>query len=88
MIIQDKCTIYRYTAGCGYYYLIEVQENGFCEVYIYHGKILLPMFIFGIALSKHTNMNKILEMIEARDKLSKENYPGYIKSTRLHYIDF
>ena len=88
MLTQDKCTIYRYSAGGGYYYILEVQDCGFVDVYIFHGKVLLPMFCFGIHLTSHTNINKILTTIESKDTQYKEMYKGYIKESRVHYIKF
>lgn len=86
MLTQDKCTIYRYSAGNGYYYLLEVQDCGFVEVYIYHRKAMLLMFCIGIHLTKHTSLNKILSNIDLNDFQYKEMYKGFIKDSRVHYI--
>lgn len=88
MFNQEKSTIYTYTTGDGYYFLIKVYDIGLVECYIYHGKVELPMFMFCYHLTRHRSLNNIIEQVKRDSNEYKNYYKSYIKNTRLHYIDF
>lgn len=88
MLELEKSTVYTYNAGDGYYITIKVYDHGLTDVYIYHNKLLLPMYIYSQFLSKRTSINSIVTDIEKRLVKYKSEYHTYIEISRLHHIKF
>ena len=88
MFTQEKSTIYTYTTGDGYYFLIKVYDNGIVECFIYHGKVLLPLFMYCYKLSKSRSLNSVIKQVENDAGKYKELYKTFIEISRIHNITF
>ena len=88
MFTQEKSTIYTYTTVDGYYYLIKVYDTGIVECFIYHGKVLYPMFMYCYKLSKSRSLNSIIKQVERDAGKYKEQYKTFIGISRIHNIEF
>lgn len=88
MFEQEKSTIYTYTTGDGYYFLIKVHDNGIVECFIYHGNIMLPMFMYCYILSKSRSLNSVIKQLENDSGKYKELYKTFIRISRIHTINF
>ena len=88
MFTQEKSTIYTYTTGDGYYFPIKVYDNGLAECFIYHGNVMLPMFMYCYNLSKSRPLNSIIKQVETDSSKYKERYNTFIKISRIHNIKF
>ena len=88
MFTQEKSTIYTYTTGDGYYFPIKVYDNGIVECFIYHGKVMLLMFMYCYKLTKSRSLNSIIKQVERDAGKYKEQYKTFVEISRLHHIKF
>ena len=88
MLELEKSTTYTYDAGDGYYIILKIYDTGLTSVYMYHGKVLLPMFIYSQFLTRRTSINSIVADLEKRLVKYKAEYHTYIEISRLHHIKF
>lgn len=88
MFTQEKSTIYTYTTGDGYYFLIKVHDNGIVECFIYHGNVMLPMFMYCYILSKSRTLNSVIKQVENDSGKYKAEYKTFVEISRINHIKF